>query len=365
MLYSYTPTDIFSYLSERVIGQPDVLRVIAIALYTHINELKGANILLIGNSGTGKTTIMKAIQQFYRDHAELDKFKGMAIMNANTLVDEQGDVRLSRLLRTLEGESRFLMGDDVTSQRMHDYMENATVCFDEVDKVPSRVGGKPNPMGAAIQHALLTIIEGERIYHETVIEQGGETEKVRFPVDTSRMLFICGGAFEDIYDYIFSLIINNKDDRKLREISFHDIQGRMHREFRLDLKKQIRLNDLFANGYQPQFISRFGAIAVLEDLKKDDMKRILLTVPDSPLRYARDYFGSMDIELDVTDEAVDLIADNAAKTPRIGARALREQFNRIVDSFKFDPYSSGKLLEQDGKRLIVLDRETVVEQLSR
>jgi len=360
---TFTPIDIFNYLAAQVIGQNDVIKTISVALYTHIHHLRGANILLIGNSGTGKTSTMKAIQRFYDHDPSLEKFKGMAIMNANTLVDEDGEVRLSKIFRTLENNARIALGEHVAPEALHAFMENATVCFDEVDKIPSRIQGKANVTGITIQQALLTILEGEKIVYQPVLfKRDGQPYSIT--VDTGKMLFICGGAFEEVYETIFSQIVNKKDDRKLREESYFDFDGKMHRVFKLDLKQNIRLNDLFACGFQPQFVSRFGAIAVLEDLKQQDLKEIMRITPDSPLRYACDYFKSMDIELDLTEDALDMITEVAAKGSRIGARAMREPFNKVVDALKYDPFSAGLIVERDGKRLLVIDKSTIMKRLS-
>ncbi len=362
---AFQPKEIYEYLSRKVIGQDEVLRTISVAVYTHIHSLKGANVLLIGNSGTGKTTIMKSIQRFYMEHPELQHFSAMAIMNANSLVDEHGDVRVRQMFKTMEESIRILLRREPTEEELRQYMGNATVSFDEVDKIPSRIGGKPNVRGIAIQQALLTILEGEKYVYETRIEENGRQKTVHIPLDTANLLFICGGAFEDLYDHIYSLIVNNKDQRKLKEETYYDADGKMRRSFRLELKKLLRLDDLFGTGYQPQFISRFGAIAVLEDLKKEQLKRILLLAEDSPLALARAYFASLGIRLEVADDALDVLAQQAAQTHRIGARALREEFNRVVDPFKFDPYSSTLLRREGDAATLVLDKATVVEGLIR
>lgn len=363
MAQDFNPVSIFDYLSAQVIGQNDMLKTISVAIYSHINHLRGANILLIGNSGTGKTSTMKAIQRFYDHDPSLEKYRGMAIMNTNTLVDEEGEVQLSKIFRTLENNARIALGENVTPEALHAFMENATVCLDEVDKIPSRIQGKANVMGIVIQQALLTILEGERIVYQPRLFAQEDGKPYTFTVDTGKMLFICGGAFEEVYETIFSLIVNKKDDRKLREESYFDFDGKMHRVFKLDLKQNIRLSDLFSCGFQPQFVARFGAIAVLEDLRQQDLKTIMRITPDSPLLFASEYFQSMGIELELTEDALDMITEVAAKGSRIGARALREPFNKVVDALKYNPEGSGLLKEVEGKRVLVIDKDVIMKRL--
>jgi len=107
------PVDIFTHLSRKVLGQDDVLRQVSVSVYKHIQGVKWGNILLIGNSGTGKTTIMNAVLQFYRDHADLDKFQAMCVMNANTLVDEAGEVNVFRIFKDIEAGVRSRLGPGV------------------------------------------------------------------------------------------------------------------------------------------------------------------------------------------------------------------------------------------------------------
>ena len=142
------PREIHKFLSSKTLGQEDVLRKVAVAIYKHINGLKAGNILLIGNSGTGKTTIMNTIQKFYHQHNELKKYRAMSIMNANMLAGEEaGDVNLNRLLKALEMAVNNTYGLFTTDEKLKEYMENATVCIDEVDKVAAYIKGQAQCLG--------------------------------------------------------------------------------------------------------------------------------------------------------------------------------------------------------------------------
>ena len=110
MTSSLLPVDIFSYLSHKVLGQDDVLKQISVSVYKHIKGIKWSNIFLIGNSGTGKTTIMNSILEFYRDREELSTYQAMCVMNANTLVDDTGEVNIHRIFKNLEAGVRNRLG---------------------------------------------------------------------------------------------------------------------------------------------------------------------------------------------------------------------------------------------------------------
>jgi len=360
-----TPPEIYEYLAQRVLGQDDVLRKIAVVVYKHIHGISGGNILLIGNSGTGKTTIMKAVRQFYQDRPELRRFTVMAVMNANTLIDEQGEVNVHRMFKNIEVIARNLLGPEVTAASLREYMEGATICLDEVDKISARVAGRVNVSGITIQQAVLTVMEGETVYFDTHLRRGDQVEAVKIPLDTGKLLFISGGAFEELYDQVYKLIEDKKDERRLQEVAvWNDEEGRMNRKIVFKLKECLKLSDLFGYGMMPQFISRFSAVAVLDDLSPRDLRQILLTAEDSPYRHSRAFFQSMGLDLRLTDDALDAIAGHAALNTRIGARALREIFNRIAARIEFDPLQSGLLRPEDGNPVIVIDRQTVLDNLS-
>ncbi len=358
------PLDIFNYLSQKVLGQDAVLKQIAVSVYKHINGIKWGNIFIIGNSGTGKTTIMKSIRQLYNDHNKLSQYKAMAIMNANTLVDEDGEVNINRVFKNVEADVRNLLGSNITVKKLKAYMENATVCFDEIDKISSRISGRVNVTGITIQQAVLTILEGETIFFETKIVEDGKQKIIKIPIDTSKMLFICGGAFEELYDQVYALVAGEKDERELKtETRWDEATGRLEKEIYFNLNAYLKLSDLYAYGMVPQFISRFSAIAVLEDLKKDDLKKILSSAEDSPYLNSKDFFKTFGIQLRLSEEALDLIASHAEENPRIGARALREVFSRLISDFQYDPFGSDKLVKKDEKMQIRIDKATATQYL--
>jgi ATP-dependent Clp protease ATP-binding subunit ClpX len=301
-----------------------------VAVYKHIEGLRSGSVLMIGNSGTGKTTIMKSIQQFYNDHEGLDPFKIMTITNANMLLAQEGAINTIRLFKNLENEVMAATGFKATAEEMKEYIENATVCIDEIAKISSKISGK-----------------------------------IKLPIDTSRMLFICGGAFEELYDQVYDLIARHGDDRVFKETAQLGAQG-IRYKVSFTLKDSLKLSDLFTYGMYPQFISRFSTIAVLDNLGKRDLKQIMLQADDSPFQYAREYFGSMGIDLRITDDALDLIATHALDDLRIGARALREVFGRIIAGYEFDPFQAeGIKKNEEGKPILTIDKNTVANHLTR
>ncbi|WP_043642812.1 AAA family ATPase [Solidesulfovibrio carbinoliphilus] len=364
------PTDINGFLAGRVLGQADLLRRISVSLYKHINGLPAPNVLLVGNSGTGKTTLMQAIAAFYDAYDALARFRVMVIVNANTLSAEiEGEDRTTRLFRKLEARAKVLFGADLTAGQLADYLENATVCVDEVDKISGRISGKANVEGITTQYALLTLLEGERfLYRATVLEDGREVE-ADLALDTGRLLFICGGAFEELYDQVYACLVNRRDERRLREVSEVDRKPdgsvSVRTVTRFKLRDYLRLADLFAYGMMPQFVSRFGSIAMLDDLGKDELRQILIHSAQSPLRLCLEYFRHMGIRLLVTEGAVAAVAEAAAKNSRIGARALREIFNGLIAAHEFDPTHSPQYAATDKGPTLTIDQEAVAQYLCR
>ena len=351
------PSDIFAFLSAKTLGQDDILKQVSVAVYKHINGLSAGNLLLIGNSGTGKTTIMNTVQQFYAAHQDLERFQAMTIVNANMLEgDDQGEVKLSRLLHNLENAVYKYYGRFITDEKLKEYMENATVCVDEVDKISGRIGDRVNVAGITVQHALLTMLEGEAILYETTREEMGKTRTARISIDTARMLFICGGAFEGLHEIIASATAAG--GRTLRRPTGERAEGSVGMK-RMILKENLTMGDLFTYGMAPQFISRFSAVCVLADLGFEDMKRIFLTADDSPLRHSYEFFRSMNIDLKVTKSALELICRHAVENSRIGARALREVFSRVIANYEFDPHNSGHLLEGSPRPVLTVDDDIV------
>jgi len=276
----------------------------------------------------------------------------VVIINANTFASDEGVVDTSRLFARLEERARRILGDQAPAEEIGRYMEHATVCLDEVDKISGMVGGKPYVTGINIQQALLTLIEGEKVDWTLTPPNGGPREVVHF--NTGKMLFFCAGAFEALYDQVFRRVTSPTSRVKLPHETVLD-DGRVEiREF-FTLRQHFRQEDLFDYGMQPQFLSRFDNVIILEDLHADLLGRIFMDTRDSVFVASRSFFRKYEIDLEITDGAIRRIADEAAKSARIGARALKSVYGMIIKPFEFDPFSHPEVEKQEatGHRLVI------------
>ncbi len=362
-LKSFLPRKIFEFLSNKVLGQDDALKYVSVAIYRHINHARAGNLLLIGNSGTGKTTIMKSIKALYDDYEELKIFRVMVIMNANMLIGEdEADVQCIRLFKNIEERVRALVGKDINEKRLKEYMENATVCLDEIDKISSKISGKVNVSGIAIQQALLTIMEGETVIYETAIVEDGKTRNVKIPIDTHKLLFICGGAFEELYDQVYQQVADPSKNRSLKSQIVVGKDG-VSFESKFALQEHLVFEDLFRYGMVPQFTSRFHTMVVLNNLSVRNLIKILKNADDSPYRNSKEYFNTMNVDLNLKEDAMELIATHAAENTRIGARALNEVFSKIITTMEFDPLSSDKIIKEGDRYTLTITKEMAEETL--
>lgn len=354
------PTEINDFLREDVIGQEEVLRYVSVAIFKHLQGERYGNLMLIGSSGTGKTTVMRSVERLYAQHTEFQKYRIVIIINANTFATEEGVVDTSRLFVRLEERARQLLGDEASPETIGEYMQHATVCLDEIDKVSGVIGGKPYVTGINIQQALLTLIEGEKVVHTLAAPRNETRDRAVVNIDTSKMLFFCAGAFEVLYDQVFTRVTSATSRVKLpTETVLED--GRVTiREF-FTLRHHFRQEDLFDYGMQPQFLSRFDNAIILEDLHSGLLRRIFTETRDSIFQASRSFFLKYDIDLEITEGAIQRIADEAAKSPRIGARALKAVYGKIIKPFEFDPFARTEVQRHGQGHRLVID-EALVRQ---
>jgi ATP-dependent Clp protease ATP-binding subunit ClpX len=327
------PAAIAEALAHRVMGQEEAVREMAVALAKQLAGLKVGNILMIGSSGTGKTTLMRAVESYLAADAVLAARSTVVRIHANVLGEEAergqpGEAVLGRLLE----RSREQLGPAAPLEAVLRRAASGLVFVDEVDKIRSHVGGQPNVSGIRAQEALLTLIENEAVPLTLPAWAGGGTAMV----DSSEILFVCAGAFEGLYDAVYDRITIGKDRGSLQPVTVVE-GGKVQEKIVFNLRDWLRNEDLFDYGMSPQFLSRFDAVVLLQDLGQDELVRIFLETAESAFHQSRAYFESRGVHLAISPAAVRRIAAEAGRQPRLGARALKEVFRRVIRDYEFDP----------------------------
>ena len=330
------PKDIAAALAKRVIGQADAVREISVALAKKLGGLPVGNVLLIGSSGSGKTTLMRAVEGLLAANPALAIRSTVVRVHANVLGEEaeQGQPG-EKLLRRLLERARQQLGPEAPRERLLEQATHGLVFVDEVDKIRSVVGGQPNLTGIRAQEALLTLIENEAVPFTLPEWAGGDAVSL----DSSDLLFVCAGAFEGLYDAVFNRVTVGRDKGALKPVTVME-GGLAREELQFSLRDWLKNEDLFEYGVSPQFLSRFDAVVLLEPLGEEELLRVLLETADSGLRQSQAYFASQGIKLEITPAACRRIAKEAARQPRLGARALKEVLRRVMAPLEFDPRSA-------------------------
>src|SRR5436309_4574749 len=303
------PVEIAAALGQRVMGQPEAVREMAVALAKHLGGLRVGNILMIGSSGTGKTTLMRAVETYLAADPALANRSTVIRIHANVLGEEAlrgrpGEAVLGRLLE----RAREQLGPDAPLEAVLLRAGSGLVFVDEVDKIRSHVGGQPNVSGIRAQEALLTLIENEAVaLHLPAWAGGGLTT-----VDSSGILFVCAGAFEGLYDAVYDRVTIGRDRGALQPVTVVE-GGKVKEQLVFHLRDWLRNEDLFDYGMSPQFLSRFDAVVLLDDLTPEELVRIFLDTSDSAYHQTRAYFDSRGIHLALSPAAVRRIAAEAAR----------------------------------------------------
>ncbi len=340
-----SPQEIHRQLDEYVIGQDFAKKVLSVAVYNHYKrlrydpanndvELSKSNILLIGPTGSGKTLLAQTLARI------LDV--PFAIADATTLT-EAGYV-----------------GEDVENivqkllQRCDYNIEKAQtgiIYIDEIDKI-TRKGDSPSltrdVSGEGVQQALLKLVEGTVA---AIPPQGGRKhpQQEYLQVDTSNILFICGGAFANLHRVIqartdnsgigFSATVTSKDDSDKKVA---------------DLMKQVEPEDLIKFGLIPEFIGRLPVISTLDELDEDGLVAILRTPKNSLLKQYQKIFELEGVDIEFTEAAARAIAAKAIKR-KSGARGLRSVLEHALLDLMY------RAPEIEGLTKIIVDEKTVTE----
>lgn len=354
-----TPKQILADLSQDVIGQDQALQDMSVAIFKHLIEHSSRNVLMIGNSGTGKTTIMKSVERFFSKTEGFEKYSTIIRINANLVADlassgKQTNIVMDRLAR----HAANILGERADLETMQAYVSHGIVCVDEVDKIRSVVGGEPNVKGIVAQDSLLTLMENENVQVDLPYYEAGSWHSLTTTINTEHVFFVAGGAFEELYDQVYQRVTKESgSDNFWRLVTRAD--GTLDRRFIFDLARYMTQEDIFRYGMTPQFLSRFDSVVMLADLSASDLTRIFKNTQGAIWPASVDYFKHAGITLTITEEAIFLIADLAARKNRLGARALREVFGTIVKRLEFDPHATGLVREQEGQQLLEITKEVV------
>ena len=360
---SINPKQILADMSQDVIGQDQALQDMSVAIFKHLIEHSSRNVLMIGNSGTGKTTIMRSVERFFSQTEGFEKYSTIIRINANLVADlassgKQTNIVMDRLAH----QAANILGERADLETMQTYVSHGIVCVDEVDKIRSVVGGEPNVKGIVAQDSLLTLMENENVQVELPYFEAGSWHSLATTINTEHVLFVAGGAFEELYDLVYNRVTKKSGSDKFWRLEPR-ADGSLDRRFIFELALYMTQEDMFQYGMTPQFLSRFDSVVMLADLRAPDLTRIFRNAQGAIWPASVDYFKHAGITLTITEEATFMIADLAARKNRLGARALREVFGTIVKRLEFDPFATGLVREQEGQQLLEITKEVVEDSL--
>jgi ATP-dependent Clp protease ATP-binding subunit ClpX len=324
-----SPREIKEFLDLYVIGQEEAKRYLSVSVYNHYKrlmqkpgkddvEIEKSNIIMVGQTGTGKTLLAKTIARFLK--------VPFSIVDATVLteagyVGEDIESILSRLLQVCDYDAK-------TAER-------GIVFIDEIDKI-ARKSDNPSitrdVSGEGVQQGLLKLLEGSVV---NVPPQGGRKhpEQKMIPVDTANILFICGGAFDGIEKKIAQRM-------NTQVVGFTAIQKTAHID-RNNLMQYIAPQDLKAFGLIPEIIGRLPILTYLEPLDRIALRAILTEPKNAIIKQYIKMFEMDDIKLTYDDEVLDYIVDKAIEY-KLGARGLRSITEDIMIDAMFELPSSGK-----------------------
>lgn len=339
----YKPKEIKDFLDQYVIGQDSAKKVMSVALYNHYKrlmhphsddvEIEKSNIIMVGETGTGKTLLAKSIARLLQ--------VPFAIVDATVFteagyVGEDVESILSRLLQSCNY--------DVAAA------EHGIVYIDEIDKI-GRKGDNPSitrdVSGEGVQQAMLKLLEGSEVL---VPPQGGRKhpEQKMVKVNTQNILFICGGAFEGIDKMIARRVQSSA-------IGYNAIKATKDLD-RSNILQYVNAQDLRTFGLIPELLGRLPIVTYLNPLDRDALKRILTEPKNALIKQYKKLFEYEGIQLIVDDEAIEYMVDKSIEY-KLGGRGLRAICEMILTDAMFD------LPSETNKQDFRLTREYAAQML--
>jgi len=327
------PDEIKSYLDNYVIGQNEAKRVLSVAVYNHYKrllqekgesddiEIEKSNIVLVGETGTGKTLMAKTIARMLNVPFCI---ADATILTEAGYVGEDVESILSRLLQSADYDVSLA--------------ERGIVFVDEIDKIARKSDNASitrDVSGEGVQQALLKLLEGSVV---NVPPQGGRKhpEQKLIQIDTSNILFVCGGAFDGIKRII---------ERRVKTSTIGYSSGQENLIFDSEnLLQYVSPLDLKSFGLIPELIGRFPVISYLNPLDEETLRRIITEPKNALIKQYIKLFEMDDVKLSFDKEVLDFIVEKAIEY-KLGARGLRSICEAILTDLMFDIPSQDSVKE--------------------